>query len=326
MNTNLERRRRLFIIMIIIPLIFSVLLYFLRDGLIRDYYVQSTVVDLTAGLLFLISVFGFLMFYLQTGFKRGNEAHSGVNNINPNINVQNVELLKSEVRSINDKLNNLENQIKINPINLTEEKLEEIQEIIKSKIINETTEDLIRAMEAKVENNIFFEKITHVFHITLERLRREVTTLNLRSNLNLVLGIIITGVGLYLLYIFVFKGELKQDNTLSFIMNFTPKLSLVIFIEVFAFFFLSLYKTSLSEIKYYQNEMTKIETKYIALVAALEHKSNDTISEIIKEIPNLEQFGDIFNNGDLDLQESKIKADNMVQIMGKVLDIYKKAN
>lgn len=329
MNINLERRRRLFITMMIIPFIFSLLLYVLRDRLISDYYVQSIVVDFASGLLFLISVFGFLMFYLQTGFKRGNEAHYGINHINPNIKVQNVELLKSEVRSINDKLNNLENQIKVNLIDLTDEKLEELQEIIKSKVINETTEDLIKTMEAKVEKKYFFEKIKHAFQITLERLRREVTTLNLRSNLNLVLGIIITGVGLYLLYMFVFKGELKQDNTLSFIINFTPKLSLVIFIEVFAFFFLSLYKTSLSEIKYYQNEMTKIEIKYIALVAALEHKSNETISEIIKEIPNHEQFGDIFgndNNFDLNLQESKIKADNMVEIMGKVLDIYKKSN
>lgn len=42
-------------------------------------------------------------------------------------------------------------------------------------------------------------------------------------------------------------------------------------IELFAYFFLSLYRTSLQKIKYFQNELTNIEAKQIALRAALSY-------------------------------------------------------
>lgn len=39
--------------------------------------------------------------------------------------------------------------------------------------------------------------------------------------------------------------------------------------EIFAFFFLRLYRTSLVEIKFFQNELTNIELKLIALEAGI---------------------------------------------------------
>jgi len=36
-------------------------------------------------------------------------------------------------------------------------------------------------------------------------------------------------------------------------------------IELFAYFFLKLYKSDLSEIKYFQNELTNVEMRYAAV-------------------------------------------------------------
>lgn len=333
-----EYLKRLYIIIMILPLSFAVFIYLSREILTESYRYPYYTVDLLIVIPSMVSIFGLLMFYLQTGFKRVPPEINSSTNINTDISQQKIDTLELELNTINEKLNILEKHGNTNPAELNKEKLTELQELIKSKLINETTEDLIKELEVKVENKInsynFLFKIKNEFSNTLERLRREVTTLNFRSNLNLALGIMITGVGIYLLYRFVFNGDLKQhDNTLSFILNFAPKLSLVIFIEIFAFFFLSLYKTSLSEIKYYQNEMTKIETKYIALVTAIELKSDDILSEILKELPNNiafnEQNGEIAGNGesgDFKLQQAKVNADNLVAILGKVLDVYKKAN
>ncbi|MCF7623662.1 MULTISPECIES: hypothetical protein [Bacillaceae] len=333
-----EIKKRLSIIFLIVPPSLAFFFYLSRNTLIDFYHFEYFTVDLLFGTFSIVSILGLLMFYLQTGFKRVPPKINSSTNINTDISQQKIDTLELELNTINEKLNNLEKHGITNPAELNKEKLTELQELIKSKLINETTEELIKELEVKVENKInsdnFLFKIKNEFSNTLERLRREVTTLNFRSNLNLALGIMITGVGIYLLYRFVFNGDLKQhDNTLSFILNFAPKLSLVIFIEIFAFFFLSLYKTSLSEIKYYQNEMTKIETKYIALVTALELKSDDILSEILKELPNNiafnEQNGEFSGNGesgDFKLQQAKVNADNMVAILGKVLDVYKKAN
>jgi hypothetical protein len=330
-----ERRKRLYIIAIIIPLIFALFFYLFKVNLVRYYILNVMTVDLLIGTCTMLSVLGLLMFYLQTGFKRFPRVVNS-NNINTEISELKIGNLELELKSITEKLSNLENHGNANPTELTQEKLTELQQLIKSNLINETTEDLMEELKVKVESKInsdnFLYSIQKGFSNTLERLRGEVTTLNFRSNLNLALGIAITGVGIYLLYRFIFTGNLKHDDTLSFILNFVPKLSLVIFIEVFAFFFLSLYKASLAEIKYYQNEMTKIETKYIALVTALELKSADITAEILKELQNnigFGQNGEIpgnTENGDVKLQQAKVNADNMVDIMGKVLDVYKKAN
>lgn len=44
---------------------------------------------------------------------------------------------------------------------------------------------------------------------------------------------------------------------------------LAIFVEVFSFFFLRLYRSMLAEIKYFQNELTNIELKIIAVEISL---------------------------------------------------------
>ena len=46
------------------------------------------------------------------------------------------------------------------------------------------------------------------------------------------------------------------------------RVSIALFIQTFAYFFLRLYKTSLEDIKYYQNEITNIESRWLALATA----------------------------------------------------------
>ncbi|WP_112181630.1 hypothetical protein [Paraliobacillus zengyii] len=323
-----EKQRRYYIILVITPLIIATFTYFFKESISNAFYINITALDLFSGVFYVLTVLGTLMLYLQTGFKKSSLLE--INGSNDSVqNSQDVENLKLELNNIREKLNNLEKHSNVSSSNLNKEKLEEIQEIIKSKIIDETNDKFIKKLEEKVEDNQFQNKVEQSFFNTLNRLKREIGTLNTRSNLNLAIGITVTGVGLYLLYLFVFKGNLESANdTLSFIVQFVPKLSLVIFIEVFAFFFLSLYKTSLAEIKYYQNEMTKIETKYLALVTALELKSEDITLEILREFSSIGHNGQVEENrgnGDIQIQQDKLKADNMVEILAKIIDTYKKS-
>ena len=56
---------------------------------------------------------------------------------------------------------------------------------------------------------------------------------------------------------------------------YAPRLTLSIFIEFFSFFFLRLYKTGISEIKYFQNELTNAELKFIAVEKAIMTEKDD---------------------------------------------------
>jgi len=60
-----------------------------------------------------------------------------------------------------------------------------------------------------------------------------------------------------------------------FLEHFLPRVSLVILVEVFAYFFLRLYKESLDDIKYFQTEITRVEMKTLALTVATELKDSE---------------------------------------------------
>ena len=75
--------------------------------------------------------------------------------------------------------------------------------------------------------------------------------------------------GVIALSFFVLTKEVTYSSLGDFTMGFLPRLSIVLIIEVFSYFFLRLYKTSLAEIKYFQNEATNIEHNFVALEAAI---------------------------------------------------------
>ncbi|MFA9499828.1 hypothetical protein ACERCG_05275 [Mannheimia sp. E30BD] len=79
-----------------------------------------------------------------------------------------------------------------------------------------------------------------------------------KSVINLVLGIIFSITGALALLYLVHNISFTPKDTLDFISNFLPRLSLVLLIETFAYFFLRLYKDNLKEIKYWHNELTAI--------------------------------------------------------------------
>ena len=70
---------------------------------------------------------------------------------------------------------------------------------------------------------------------------------------------------------------------------YIPRVTTIIFIEVFAFFFLKLYKNTLQEIKYFQNELTSIELKKTAFEAALISTHNKPMEDIISKLIQTER-------------------------------------
>jgi len=102
-----------------------------------------------------------------------------------------------------------------------------------------------------------------------ERLEEEIVNLTRRANLNVVIGILVTlvaGIGL-VAAVFYHPLDLEtasaHGDSWRVIAHYVPRLSLIIFAEVFAYFFLKLYRTSLADIKYFQNEISNIDLKGI---------------------------------------------------------------
>lgn len=73
------------------------------------------------------------------------------------------------------------------------------------------------------------------------------------------------------------------------VLQFVSRLSVVIVIEIFAYFFLNLYRGGLQEIKYFRNEMTNIMSRQIALQAAMPKLDTDTIARIVLNLAETER-------------------------------------
>lgn len=149
----------------------------------------------------------------------------------------------------------------------SEEQKNQIVADVQNKLLNESSRDFISRIYSTLEEKASDHHIDRMFLGSQRRMHFEIQSLGKRGNLNLTFGILTTLSGLGVLGYSVFY----MPHTLSGIdigMYYIPRLSLVVLIEIFAYFFLSLYKQSLSEIKYFQNELTNIELKGISLSIA----------------------------------------------------------
>jgi hypothetical protein len=112
----------------------------------------------------------------------------------------------------------------------------------------------------------------------------------------------------------VFKtlfGEepVKFINIFHFTTYFLPRLTFVIFIEIFAFYFLRLYKLSLQEAHFYQNELTAIEFKLIALKTALLLSKDNQLDTILNEFVKIDN-NKVIKQGETTAEIEKYKAEN----------------
>lgn len=123
-----------------------------------------------------------------------------------------------------------------------------------------------------------------------DRLLAEVDRLGRSNTINLAFGLSSTVAGLAILYATVFGSNPSDTTSLEkFLISYLPKFSLIVFIEIFAYFFLGLYKKGLADIKYFQNEITNIESKSVALDAALTFREKDIVASVLEKISNTER-------------------------------------
>ena len=274
------------------------------------------------------------------------------------------ETLEDKVDSFEKKIA----EISSKDTTITNEKRQEFVETIKNSLISEASEDLLKDLEAKAKKEVIKE--TYLSHLDQQfgqsfgRLNKEIGALGRRGNLNLLLGIITTIIGLAVLGFFVSKipSEVKAhvqplsqssidavnenlppqakkevlkifekksmttDDTYKFIIgSFMPRLSLVILIELFAYFFLKLYKSSLSEIKYFQNELSNFEAKFVSLRIAIMDKDRGVFDEVIKTLSRTER-NYILEKGQttVELEREKFDQDHFLDAVNSLPEKIKK--
>lgn len=115
------------------------------------------------------------------------------------------------------------------------------------------------------------------------RLTGELKDLTKRGNLNLTIGILTTLGAISALFwgLIATQPNPQETHAVGLLRHYLPRLSFAIFIEVFSFFFLRLYKNSLEDIKYYHNELTNLDSRLLALEIAVSTQQSDALTPIL---------------------------------------------
>lgn len=203
---------------------------------------------------------------------------------------------------------------------ITKQVVEELKEKTKDYIVSSSIDDIRNDAAYLVK-----EKSRHeLFNKTSNRLEGEISSQSRRGVFNLSAGIITAGVGIYFLYSLLTEYTESKDY-INLVSHFIPRVSLVILVEVFAYFFLNLYKRSLDEIKYFQNELTNIEMKYMALKTATDINSDKVNEHLIKVMIETERNRFLKKNETtVELEQYKLDKINNSNAINKACEILGK--
>jgi hypothetical protein len=173
---------------------------------------------------------------------------------------------RSEVMALRNSLNEYRRSVE----ELTSKDKDTIVAQLHQEVKKSATETFLNDIRSSLAQRGQAAEWEKHFSETSERIDSEIVAQGRRGTLNLILGVVTALAGIVLLSWVVLPDTHAHATMNDFVMSFIPRVSIVAIVEVFAYFFLRLYKASLSEIKYFQNEATNLEVRFAALRIALD--------------------------------------------------------
>jgi len=206
---------------------------------------------------------------------------------------------------------------------------DEYQEIYKVLLKEKLgSHEEIETKEYTYEDHIALKRgdVFRVFESSERRIQNEINSLSRRANLNLIIGSLVAILGIAGLVGFILSTPDMGENLdpVIFIIHWVIRLSLISIVELFAFFFLQIYKTELLSIKYYQDEMTSIESRKIALLFSVLQDNCEDVSNTLNYLVSVDRnFKMEAGQTTVDLEKLKIENDFIKNEMANIIEILK---
>ncbi|SHM13503.1 hypothetical protein [Mucilaginibacter sp. OK098] len=292
----------LYLISGVVCLVLGLLILFLRQDIayMLDFGRRYESIMVISGILFvLVGVSLALYIYLQFNKKDIFIQYSDI------IREKNTEVISSKIKAISEDQKNetIEKNIEELPVS------DPLFDLIK-KISNE---DMLTLFNEKfgqsIENSIKVSKIDQHLTVLQQRINFEIARLTKSANVNLVFGTVVTALAVGILAYDVFTTKLTTLTLIIVLAHYIPRISIVVFVEIFAFFFLKIYKTNLSDIKYFHNELTNIEMKLASIKSAFVTNNETIIQFTVQELAKTER-NFILKKDESTIELEKEKIDN----------------
>ena len=242
-------------------------------------YPSRTSLLLGLGLLVYGSAFLMLQ-YLRGGVLFPKSEVAAFDTLPGAVDVAAVSTLREKVGSLAEEVASL----KAAQLDALGGSLQELVGALRPTINAGVADELEDRFRQRLSQSTRDQEIRESFSAADSRLRTELGALGRRSNLNLVIGVLTTSLAVGLLTYMVLGAVVSFENLTSLLSHYIPRLSLVLFIEVFSFFFLRLYKTTLAEMRMYQTDLTALTIQRVAVVAGLSTGDPAAAAALSKEL------------------------------------------
>jgi len=200
-----------------------------------------------------------------------------------------------------------------------------IETSVYNKIISNLEGSLINKLDERFKNNIKTEfiisSIINELNPLTTNIEKYIEKVQRNSTVNLLIGILGTITAIIILAFAILNDKTFTDFQ-SFFMHFLPRFTFVIFIQLFAFFFLRLYKNNLEDAKYFQNELTNLAAKSSAIKISYLMGNEDKVYEVLKELSGIERNFKLFKEETtIGLEKAKLEANLDKTFMDQMKDL-----
>ncbi|MDC5358605.1 hypothetical protein NRA39_10470 [Acinetobacter baumannii] len=225
---------------------------------------------------------------------------------------------KSSKKEIKNKVEDC-----IEELSLADKNVEEITNLVRDKLENLSAESYFNEFKQKVKIDSAIENFENKTKSIELRVQGEIRRLSKSGVINLSIGMLLSVSGL--LYLGSFVVNVQSFTTIEgMIVNTFPKTIFVLLIEVFSYFFLKLYKQNLDDIKYYQNELTNIESKNLAVQIAKQSNNHKLITLCVEEFLRTERnFILEKDQSTIEIEKERINSNNNSNLLMALKDLVK---
>ncbi|WP_299052502.1 hypothetical protein [uncultured Polaribacter sp.] len=334
-----KRQSRIGIILVYLGAILFVFDNVYNLELYNSEQILKTILRFSPIILMVLGI-GYLMFGYLEGNKvsKPNEPNIINNHDNTKLNFELKRFLE-ETRHNQDRsryetreiLKRFEEQFeKQNELQLNKNQKDELFNSLKESFTINVNDDFFEKLNENISIELTKEKRSRLdlllndFESIKRRLSGEIEKLSRKANVNLVIGSLTTIVALITLSFLVFQSGVTLTTYTEILYHYIPRISLIIFIEVFAYFFLKLYKLNLNDMKYFQNELTTVELKLASITTAINFGKDIDISAITLELSKTER-NFILKKGEttVELEKARINKTDLKDLVNSITNSVK---
>lgn len=196
----------------------------------------------------------------------------------------------------------------------------ELRELLVSQINSVISEDLVNTMRVRYG----IDRMESSFADSKSRISRFMLSLRFRNLTVVMAGFSFAFCGIGSLLFFVMKNQPDQISGAQLV-SLAIHIAIVIILEVLAYLCINFYQRGLGDLRYYQNELTNIESREAALHAALISGNESRVAELVSSLFATDRNAlHIVNNTQISRRNGNSDQLVMMEAISQIADLARK--